>query len=338
MSRCIKCVIPKTAKGITFNDDGVCSLCQHFRPTEVLGLDALRQEIKKYISTGSQYDCIVPVSGGRDSAFALYFAKEELGLRTLAVHNDNDFETEQAVHNLLSMTEKLGVDYIKRASKAQLSRKIVREKIEMNVHFGNELVVSQICEPCEYGFESAAHNIAKEKNIKLIIWGDSKSESTHSFHTLNRQVMPSRLRKLFSAGIINRVKYHYYFKCLKKEYGRKFYPESRPIHLFDYIPWDRRVIVSTIQERLGWKKPEGSATTWRTDCKLVPLVSFLYAKCYGVSKIELGFSNMIREGKMSRDKAVEELDQMEEAFDIKVLETLLYDMGITKQAVHSILY
>lgn len=338
MIRCVKCVMPDTAQGISFNSEGVCNLCQDFKSHPILGVEVLRKEIEKHISSNSRYDCVVPISGGRDSAYALYFAKVELGLNPLAVHNDNDFETEQAKRNLKSIVSSLKVDYIPMSSSTNLSKKIVREKMEMNAPFGIDLVVSQTCEACEYGFESAAHNIAKREGVKLILWGDSQDESTQSYHSLIAQKMPDKISKLFSPGVINRLKYHYFFRQLQAEYGQKHYPDLVPLHLFDYIRWDRRTIISTIQDKLGWMKPEGSATTWRTDCKLVPLVSYLYHKCYGVSKMELGFSNMIRDNKMTRDKALEELELMEKDFDIQKLETLLRDIGVKKQTMQTILY
>lgn len=338
MRRCKRCVIPDTAEGITFNAKGECNICQNFTPHSVLGIDVLKQEIKKHPSKDSKYDCIIPVSGGRDSSYALYFAKEKLGLNPLAVHNDNDFETKQARRNLKAITSSLEVDCIQTSSAANLSKKIVREKMEMNAPFGLDLVVNQTCEACEYGFESAAHNIALKKGIKLIFWGDSKNESTQSYHDLVEQKMPGNISKLFSSGIINRFKYHYYFKRLKEEYGPKHHPGLHPVHLFDYIKWDRRVIVSTIENKLGWSKPADSVTTWRTDCKLVPLVSYLYTKSYGVSKIELGFSNMIRDNKMSREKALEELEQMGKNFDVIELELLLRETGITEKTIQKILY
>jgi len=338
MNRCVKCVMPDTAQGITFNQEGICNLCQSFKSHTILGVDVLKKEIEKHLLPNARYDCIVPISGGRDSAYAIYYVKEELGLTPLAVHNDNDFETEQAKKNLKSIVDSLGVDYVLMSSSSHLSKKIVREKMEMNAPFGIDLVVSQTCEPCEYGFESAAHNIAKKEGVKLIIWGDSQDESTQSYHDLISQDMPSKISKLFSPGLINRFKYHYYFKQLRAEYGQKHYPDLVPIHLFDYIRWDRRTIISTIQGKLGWEKPDGSVTTWRTDCKLVFFVSYLYKKCYGVSKMELGFSNMVRDKKMSREKAIEELELMEKEFDVQTLETLLREIGIKQQTIQTILY
>ena len=92
MERCTKCIIPVTAKGIVLDENGLCQLCKNFRKVESKGEISLREEISKYIENKEEYNCIVPVSGGRDSSYALYFAKEVLKLNPIAVHNDNDFE------------------------------------------------------------------------------------------------------------------------------------------------------------------------------------------------------------------------------------------------------
>jgi len=337
MERCIKCVMPKSASGIFFNEEGLCNLCQNYKPHSVLGVDALKEELRNHTSVNSKYDCIVPVSGGRDSSYALYFTKIELGLNPLAVHNDNDFETEQARINLKAITGELDVDLVITNTESNLAKKIVREKMEMNAPFGVELVAAQTCEACEYGFESAAHNVAKREGVKAILWGDSNSESTQSYHDLVEAKMPSKIEKLLSPGVVNRLKYHYYFKKLKKKCGPKHHSGIIPLHLFDFIEWDRRKIVSTIENALGWSKPKGGVTTWRTDCTLVPLVSYLYKKSYGVSKLELGFSNMIRDNKMSRDKAIEEVEQMSKDFDISELEKFLYATGVKEKTIKLIL-
>ena len=338
MERCIKCVMPKNALGVTFNKEGVCNLCQSFQPHKVLGIDALKEKISNHCADGGKYDCIVPVSGGRDSSYALYFAKIDLGLNPLAVHNDNDFETEQARINLKSITDKLNVDLVVTKTESNLAKKIVREKMEMNAPFGLDLVLAQTCEACEYGFESAAHNVAKREGVKVILWGDSQNESTKPYHSLVGSKMPSKIEKLLSPGVINRIKYHYLFSRLKKECGPKHHSGIIPLHLYDYIEWDRRKIVSTIENELGWSKPKGGVTTWRTDCELVPFVSFLYQKYYGVSKLELGFSNMIRDNKMSREKAMEELKQMEDQFDISELEKFLRKTGVKEKTIKIILH
>ena len=308
-------MIPADAKGIKLNDQGVCQLCQDYQPFQPKGKDELDRLIKEYLkdNTNPDYDCVVPISGGRDSSYVLYYSKEVLGLRPVALHNNNDFETRVAQANLDFITQKLGVPLIRIESKSKLGKKIVVEKFKMNLPFGPGLIASQTCEACKYGFESASYNYARKNGIKIIMWGDSSYESTQPYYDLNeeQQKTPSKWRRLLTRGALSLFLYRYYFKQLKNEYGSDSPDNLHEIHLYDFIDWDQDTIINTITEKMGWKAPDESPTTWRVDCCLVPLVDYLTRKEYGVSKIELGFSTMIRNGKMNRDDAIQKIQQIQ---------------------------
>jgi len=337
MKRCSRCIMPETAKEITFDENGLCQLCRDFKEFTVKGEDELRKEIKDYVKEGAKYNCVVPVSGGRDSSYALYYSKKVLKLRPIAVHNDNDFETEIARKNLENITKSLDVPLIRISSSKHISKKIVAEKFKMNAPFGPEVVVEQTCEACQYGFESASYNTARKEGIQLIVWGDSTDESTMPYHALLNHKRPTRWQRLFSPGVLNVFKYKYYFRKMRNEYGPDSPHGLKEIHLYDYIEWDRKIIVDTIQKKMGWSIPEGSPTSWRIDCSLVPLVSYLNQKAYGVNKIELGFSNMIRSGKMDRDDALRQVKEIEKATNISQLETLLKEMNISASSISRVL-
>jgi len=335
--RCSRCILPETVPHITFDENGVCQLCRDYKKSTSKGEQELRRDIGSYVKKGRKYDCIVPVSGGRDSSYALWYAKNVLELSPIAVHNDNDFETEIAGKNLENITKSLDVPLVRRRSLNGISKKIVAEKFKMNAPFGAGLIVEQTCEACKYGFESASYNIARKEGVQLVIWGDSEYESTVPFYALLNREVPSKWRRLLSPGGINLFKYKYYFGKMKREYGPDSSEGFKKIHLYNYIEWDRKIIVETIQ-KIGWAKPQTHATSWRIDCSLVPLVNYLTKKAYGVSKLEIGFSNMVRSGKMDRNDALKEIREIESAFDVNKLENFLIEMNISPVIVRKVLY
>ena len=340
ITRCSLCIMPESAEGIKLDESGVCQLCKSFKKIKAKGKKALLKEIEKYFGKQQpEYNCIVPVSGGRDSAYALYYAKKELGLRPIAFHNDNDFETDIAAENLINITGSMDVPLIKLNSGNKRTQKIVSEKCKMNAPFGPGLVVDQTCEACKYGFEAGAYNTAIKNGIKLVIWGDSIEESTAKYHEMVKHVKPTRMERLLSPTIVNLFKYKYYFNQMKKEYGPDSPDGLYEVHLFDFIEWDRKVIVDTIKGEMGWRQPEGSATSWRIDCHLVPLINYLTAKAYGVSKIELGFSQMIRNGKMEREDALKQVAQIDKTVDVNQLKDFLKEeMNISDMCADKLLF
>lgn len=337
MQRCTQCIIPGSAHGITFDAQGRCQLCRDYQPVPPLGLAALAEQLESCANMSGSPNCVVPVSGGRDSAFALWYAKQVLGLRPLAVHNDNGFQSAAAARNLAAMTRALDVPLIISAGAQHLARRVVAEKFRMNAPFGPGLIVEQTCEACKYGFESAASRAARENNIGVILWGDSQAESTNSYHALVEHRRPRVLQKLVSRGLSSRIRYKYLYRRFQRACGPIIFTGIRQLHLFDYIEWDRVRITTTIQGQLGWTRPAEAPTSWRIDCTLVPLVSWLTRRAWGVSKFELGFSNFIRSGKMARREALAEAEALEETMRDEQIARFLDDLGIPGRTIRAIM-
>lgn len=115
---CRRCVLDSTVPGIRFDTDGVCSYChmhdklEKLFPTGAEGeviLQRMAEKIRR-AGRGRKYDCVVGVSGGRDTSYCLYITKEKLGLRPLAVHFDNGWDSDVAKTNLSKICDGLDVD------------------------------------------------------------------------------------------------------------------------------------------------------------------------------------------------------------------------------------
>ncbi|PAV49236.1 ExsB family protein [Pseudomonas sp. HAR-UPW-AIA-41] len=116
---CSRCVMDDSAPEITFDDSGVCNYCTYFQQ-RVNGVvfapeheraeqrRAFVEKVKK-AGKGKKYDCIIGLSGGVDSSYVLHLALNE-GLRPLAVHMDNNWNSELAVNNIKNLVTRLGVD------------------------------------------------------------------------------------------------------------------------------------------------------------------------------------------------------------------------------------
>ena len=100
MRRCTRCILPETFPGIKFNGVGVCNYCLNHEPVKVRGEQELEKVLSKYRGRGEKYDCIVPISGGRDSAFVLHQIVKEYNMRTLALTFDGGFITSEGIRNI----------------------------------------------------------------------------------------------------------------------------------------------------------------------------------------------------------------------------------------------
>lgn len=116
---CTNCIMDTSDPGISFNDAGMCDHCQNFYERIVPAwhqdergareLDAIVAQIKKD-GEGRTHDCIIGISGGVDSSYLTYYAKEKLGLRPLIFHVDAGWNSQQAVNNIEVLIEALGLD------------------------------------------------------------------------------------------------------------------------------------------------------------------------------------------------------------------------------------
>jgi hypothetical protein len=339
--------MPETVAGINFDKDGVCSFCRDYQKEKYFGREALNQIIAASRKPDSRYDCIVPISGGRDSTYVLYLAKTMLNLKVLAVHYDNEFETNQALLNVEKACKKLNVDLLTVRSRRGLVREIVKSNLRSSVL----RKLFRVCRACTYGFTSAAYRAAEEYKVPLILWGDSQQERASPM-----AVRAGRCLKLEKSRPLTFLDPNYYKSkyllllqkfefpvrgnCFLREFPKLKNKDVKEVHIFDYIPWNRNEIKKTIMEELGWEKPAGFVSTWRTDCKLTPFVNYCFFRMHGCSKACFGYCIMINSGQMSREEALKQEKEMLAtiAEDNTQIRKLLEDeIGLPKKEANRIL-
>ena len=116
---CSRCVMDVTDPEIVFDDEGVCNHCHTWAARARLAVDETsrgREALEVYAAAmrhdgrGKDYDCVIGVSGGVDSTYVAYVVKHDLGLRPLAVHLDNGWNSTLAVTNIHRTLDRLGID------------------------------------------------------------------------------------------------------------------------------------------------------------------------------------------------------------------------------------
>jgi N-acetyl sugar amidotransferase len=140
--RCVRCIMDTTAQDISFDEKGNCNFCIEFLSSSgkllqrdgaerKRALESLISEIKRQ-GAGNRYDCVVGVSGGVDSSWVLHEAMR-LGLRPLAVHMDNGWNSELAQNNIANMVKCLGVDLYTHVIDWNEYRNLMQEFFDVDV-------------------------------------------------------------------------------------------------------------------------------------------------------------------------------------------------------------
>lgn len=137
MKYCTKCVMPSTRPGITFDENGVCSACQSYEHRKQVNWDERWKELEalcdKYrgMNGPDGYDCMIAVSGGKDSHFQVYLMKEVLKMNPLLVSVEDNFPmTEAGKHNLKNISEAFGCDLIAMKPNIKAQKKVMRYTFE----------------------------------------------------------------------------------------------------------------------------------------------------------------------------------------------------------------
>ena len=168
MEYCKRCLYPDTKPQLIFNQDRICSACINYEKKKTIDWDKKRKEFKeileKYRSKNkTNYDCLIPVSGGKDSHYQTYVIKKEFGLNPLVVNFHPHDQTELGKENLENL-KKIGVDCIEFSPNPEIYLKLAR--------FGlKELGDFQW--PEHLGIFTIPVQMAVKFNIPLIIWGEN---------------------------------------------------------------------------------------------------------------------------------------------------------------------
>lgn len=136
MKYCTKCVMPSTRPGISFDEEGVCQACRVNEKKEKVDWNKRFEKLKKLCNIyrgkyGDGYDCIIAVSGGKDSHYQTYVMKELMGMNPLLVTVEDNFPmTEAGMHNIKNISEEFGCDIISLKPNIKAQKKLMRKTFE----------------------------------------------------------------------------------------------------------------------------------------------------------------------------------------------------------------
>ena len=165
---CRNCVYPETKPDLTFDEDGVCDACRFANVKDATDWDSRRKELVEVFNKfkskdGSNYDCVIPISGGKDSHFQTYMVKEEFGLNPLCVSYHLPEFTDLGRKNIENL-KNLGVDCLEFTPNPEICRKM--QKIGL-IEFGDAQW------PEHFGIFTVPVQVAVRYNIPLIVWGEN---------------------------------------------------------------------------------------------------------------------------------------------------------------------
>jgi hypothetical protein len=318
LKRCTKCLLPESFPGISFDTDGVCSVCKTYQPVKYRGKENLEELLSGYRKSSGP-DVILPLSGGRDSCYALHYLKKEMGMNPIAYTYDWGMVTDLARRNISRITSILGVEHI--LISADIRKK--RENIQKNVHAWLKkphLGAVPLFMAGDKQFFYYANQLRKQCDIPLTIFGMNPLERTDfkvAFTGIsekkkeNRHFHLSNINKLkiaaFYAGEYLRNPAYIndsLFDTIGAFISYYFIKHDYQI-FFEFIPWSESLVNDTIISKYDWEISEDTPTTWRIGDGTASFYNYIYFTIAGFTENDTFRSNQIRQGLITREKAIE---------------------------------
>jgi N-acetyl sugar amidotransferase len=322
LHRCARCLYDERTPAISFDPDGVCSYCHTHDEMELeypngpegeRRLQSLAAEIRA-AGRNKPFDCVVGVSGGCDSSYLLYRMKE-LGLRPLAAHFDNTWNSTIATENIHNVLRALDVELFT----------IVVDNEEYNDLYRSFLKagVPDIEAPTDIGLAATLYRAAEQHGIKYIIEG-------HSFRT--EGISP--LGWLYMDGK--------YIKSVQKQFGTRKLKTFPNLSLYSFLKWTaakriRKVrplyfmdyrkeeVKAFLAREFGWKWYGGHHLENRFTAFYH---SYFMPQRFGIDQRLLGFSALVRSGQMSRAEGLRLMSEPP-TFDPEIIALVKKRLGLT---------
>jgi len=325
IKRCTKCILPETMPFIKFDSQGVCNYCKNYKiRNQPKPKEELLQLIEPYRRKGNELDCIVPFSGGRDSCYGLHLIISELKMKPVTYTYDWGMVTDLGRRNINRMCSKLGVENIIVAADISLKRRNIRKNLIAWLKAPNLGMMAMLTAGDKHFFRFV-EDIKKQTGINLNLWGVNPLEVTH-FKTGFLGIEPDfEEKKVYSNGVMNQLRYHSkrffamtespgYFNSslwdtLSGEYYRSFTEKKDYYHIFDYWRWDENQVNDCLLNEYDWEKAVDTPTTWRIGDGTAAFYNYVYYTVAGFTEHDTFRSNQIREGQITREKALELLDE-----------------------------
>ncbi len=326
---CCRCIMDNiNDPDLYFNSNGVCNHCQKFESElekiERIGdkkiyLDKLFEEIRN--SAGNkQYDCIIGISGGVDSSYLCYVAKQN-NLRPLLVHFDNGWNTEIAVNNITKIVKSTGFD---------LYTWVIdwEEMRDLQLAFFKAHVVDLEL-PYDYALITASYKVAEKHNIKYVLTGHNLvTEGTYlpkSWRHDKTDIVNIRsIHKLFGQV---RWKTYPWYGFIKQ---RLVFNRLKVIYPLDFMDYSAKQARETIIKELGWvsyggKHGENIFTRFYQG--------YILKEKFGIDKTQFHLSVQVQSGRITREEALKLYESSSYAPELlnNDREFVLKKLGLTEQ-------
>jgi N-acetyl sugar amidotransferase len=336
---CTKTIMDTTDPDIVFDENGISDYFHNFQKnilpnwhTDQRGRDALMRIAEKIKAEGKgkDFDCIIGLSGGLDSSYTAYVAREIMGIRPLLFHVDAGWNTDKAVGNIEKLCNGLGLELFTEVINWEEMKDLQRAYLYSQIP-GQDA-------PQDIAFFSGMYKFARKHKIKYVLTGANFSTECckeppawGAYPGIDKMLVMDIYkkfgkRKLKTFPVLDILEYKVLYQVF---YGMRVF---KPLNLVPYIKKEAEELLGT---RFGWEKfqhkhHESRFTRFYED--------YWLPRKFGFEKRRAHFSSLILTGQMSRDEALDRISrpELDEKTLMNEFEYVAYKLDFTKEELQHI--
>lgn len=317
---CSRCVYPANSKPyIIFDEQGICSGCHYVDEQKNINWKEKEKQLKNLLNAykckNNIYDCIIPVSGGKDSHYQVYLIKEVYGLNPLLVTYNHTFNTALGLRNLTNLIKQFNCDLIRFTTNPESVRKLSRWALKK---------MGDVTWHYHSGIQSWPIQVAVKEKIPLIIWGECGYSLLVGMHNISDMIEFTKKKRQehsmrgFEPEDILKDPLAIAEGIDKQDLLPFFYPSNedieklgiRGIYLSNYINWNAKKQTELMIEKYGFETAYSKDRTFNIydktdDIHASGLHDYLKYLKFGYGRATDDASTEIRHGRMSREKGIE---------------------------------
>ncbi len=298
-----------TDSKISFDQNGVCDHCNDFYEnvepnwhTDEKGnkeLESIISKIKKD-GEGRDFDCIMGMSGGADSSYLLHVAVNKYGLRPLVFHVDGGWNSDDAVHNINVMIDKLGLD---------LYTEVINweEMKDFQLAFFKSSLPN-IDIPQDHAFVATLYDYAAKYDIKYIVNGGNISTECvrNPLEWLYYGTDMSLLRDIRKRFSTNPMKTYPFSSVLRHKIYLRYIKQVHVVKPLNYFPYIKSDAVKLLEKDYGWRAPEQK----HFESRFTRFYEgYWLPKKFGYDTRKVQLSSLILTNQLTREEALEILSK-----------------------------
>ena len=327
---CNRCCIPETWEGIEFDEYNICKICRLSEEKMNINWSKRNEQLKKILKNfknikNKNYDCLLPISGGKDSTFQSYILKKIHNVNPLCITHGQNWMSLTGRYNLENCLQRFDLDHLIFIP----SRKIINKVAKKSV-----FQIGDACWHCHVGVGSFSIQTSVSWKLKLIVYGEAPADTdARGQHKNLNKVSPYRF---LEESAIKKSSDFTDKKLNQKMLSHWSYPSKNKvklngtsiIHLGQYIFWDEHKNIDLVTKKFGWKnfKVENTYKGYKSvECVMAGVHDYFNFIKRGIGRATVHASEDVRRGLITREEGFE----LAKKYDIQKPHALKYYMGIT---------